>query len=111
MARVLLIDDDPDVLELLGEWLSGRGHEVATLSDGLLALETALAFDPEVVVLDGLLRGTTGVAIERQLREAGLVCRIIYLSGLSRWELPTVAEILEKPLDLADLDRALSRRP
>src|SRR5690606_10785187 len=49
--RVLLIDDDREILELLAEWLRGRGHEVRTLVDGTCAVVEARSFRPHVVVL------------------------------------------------------------
>lgn len=103
----MLIDDDEEILELLAEWLSGRGHEVKTLADGAQAVEEARRFRPDVVVLDGVLRGTTGVAVAGQLR-GELDCRIIFLSGLSRKELPAEEEVLEKPIDLHLLEERIS---
>jgi len=105
--RVLLIDDDREILELLAEWLRGRGHEVRTLVDGTCAVVEARSFRPHVVVLDGVLRGTTGVAVARRLREENLGCGIVFLSGLSRTELPPSEVVLEKPIDLSALEHAI----
>lgn len=108
--RILLIDDDEEILELLAEWLSGKGHQVHTLADGAQALEAAEAFRPNVVILDGVLRGTTGAAIATQLRKERIDCRIIFLSGLSRTELPPEETVLEKPIDLHLLEEAIISR-
>jgi len=105
--RVLLIDDDREILELLAEWLRGRGHEVRTLADGACAVAEARAFRPDVVVLDGVLRGTTGVAVAQRLRQEKLGCGIVFLSGLSRAELPLTEVVLEKPIDLQALEHAI----
>lgn len=105
--RVLLIDDDREILELLAEWLRGRGHEVRTLVDGTHAVREAKKFDPQVVILDGVLRGTTGTAVARRLREEGVPSRIVFLSGLHRTELPATEVVLEKPIDLQALEHAI----
>lgn len=108
--RILLIDDDREILELLAEWLSGKGHEVHALADGAQALQAAQAFRPNVVILDGVLRGITGTAIASKLREENVDCRIIFLSGLSRAELPADETVLEKPIDLHLLEKAITSK-
>lgn len=105
--RVMLIDDDQEILDLLAEWLGGRGYEVRTLNEGTHALEEAKTFRPHVVVLDGVLRGTTGMAVAERLRAEGVESRIVFLSGLSRSELPPAELVLEKPIDLHVLERTL----
>lgn len=107
--RVMLIDDDREILELLAEWLGSRGYEVRTLGDGARAVEEARAFQPHVVVLDGVLRKTTGFAVADGLRAAGIDCRIVFLSGLPRADLPAEDWVLEKPVDLHLLEATLRR--
>jgi DNA-binding response OmpR family regulator len=106
--RILLIDDDREILELLAEWLSGKGHEVHALADGSQAVQAALSFRPAVVILDRVLRGITGATIAHKLREENIGCRIIFLSGLSRAELPAEEMVLEKPIDLHLLEEAIT---
>lgn len=106
MARVLLIDDDSELLDLLGEWLSGKGHAVCLLTDGNQAVDTAKAFDPDVILLDGLLRGITGPAVAEKLRGQSR-CTIVYVSGLPRSEFPKGSPVIEKPIDLDDLERTI----
>lgn len=108
MARILLIDDDSELLEVLGEWLAGRGHTVHPVADGLRAVEEAAAFRPDVVLLDGLLRGTSGADVAAQLRARGHR-GIVLLSGLPRAELPHDVPVIEKPIDLERLDAEIRR--
>ena len=108
MARVLLIDDDAELLEVLGEWLVCKGHAVHLLADGLRALHEARIFGPDIVLLDGMLRGTTGPAVAETLR-GGSHRGIIYLSGLPRGQLPLDVPVFEKPIDLDALDRTIQR--
>lgn len=104
MTRVLLIDDDPELLDILAEWLSGRGHAVRTVSDAAAAVGAMEEFGPELVLLDGLLRGTTGQDVAKELESRGTL-RVVFLSGLPRDELPADRMVLQKPIDLDDLDR------
>ncbi len=106
MPKVLLIDDDPDLLDILGEWLSSRGHVIRAISDPSTAHPVMVEFRPDLVVLDGLFRGTTGQAIASDLESDGQM-RIIYLSGLPRNELPADRIVLQKPIDLDVLDRII----
>jgi len=108
MARVLLIDDDPELLDILGEWLSSRGHEIRSLSDPRQAHPVVNEFRPELVILDGLFQGTTGQAIASSLETKGRL-RLIFLSGLPRDELPADRLVLQKPIDLDVLDQIIRR--
>ncbi|AKU91227.1 response regulator [Vulgatibacter incomptus] len=104
MPRVLLIDDDTEFLDVLSEWLTGRGHEVSTLSDGTAVLTALDEFQPDLVVLDGLLRGTSGSTVAQEI-ETQRQLRIIYVSGLPRDEFPADRPVFQKPIDLDVLDR------
>jgi DNA-binding response OmpR family regulator len=67
-ARVLVVDDDATVSEILSHYLAREGFEVDTVADGSRALERAHAWKPDVVVLDLMLPGTSGLEICRRLR-------------------------------------------
>jgi two-component system CheB/CheR fusion protein len=67
--RVLLVDDNPDALETMSMLLEMFGHEVATASDGVKAVEVARSFRPEVMFLDLGLPGRDGYEVARILRE------------------------------------------
>ncbi len=69
MARILVVDDDPDILETLQYALERQGHEVSAYADGRLALEAARHAKPEVAVLDVMLPGLNGYEVSRLLKE------------------------------------------
>ncbi|MDR7416422.1 MAG: response regulator transcription factor [Armatimonadota bacterium] len=72
MVRVLVVDDDETILDLLRSYLSREGFEVQVARDGEEALRIARASGPDVVVLDVLLPGLDGLEVLRRLRrEAG----------------------------------------
>ncbi len=68
MARVLVIDDEPDVVRLIVKVLSGRGHTVQVARDGAKALERVRHEPPDVVLLDSDLPKITGAEVCRKLK-------------------------------------------
>lgn len=67
--KVLVVDDEEPILELLRYNLEKNGYEVKTASDGFRALEIAKRFTPDVVLLDIMMPKMDGVETCRQLRE------------------------------------------
>ena len=66
--RVLIVEDDPNVAEVVGRYLAREGYEVDTEADGLRGLEHALADPPDLVVLDLMLPSLSGLEVCRRLR-------------------------------------------
>jgi DNA-binding response OmpR family regulator len=66
--RVLIVEDDPNVAEVVGRYLAREGYEVDTEADGLRGLEHALADPPDLVVLDLMLPSLNGLEVCRRLR-------------------------------------------
>jgi len=66
MARVLVVDDDPAILEILSAYLTRDGHEVVTASDGLDAERELGSVD--VAIIDWMLPGQSGVDLSRRAR-------------------------------------------
>ncbi len=68
MSRVLVVDDDPDIVDLLRIRLELAGHTVVTASDGELGWEAILDEVPDLVVLDVTMPRLDGLALTRRLR-------------------------------------------
>jgi two-component system, OmpR family, alkaline phosphatase synthesis response regulator PhoP len=68
MARVLVVDDEPDVLLLCRLNLQQRGHELLEASGGGRALELARERHPDVIVLDLMMPGITGYDVLEALQ-------------------------------------------
>jgi len=66
--RILIVDDDRDVRESMGEYLQGHGYEVALAADGTEMRAALVAAAPDVVLLDLKLPGEDGLALARWLR-------------------------------------------
>lgn len=66
--RVLVVDDEAPILDLVRGYLEREGFEVATAADGPAALAAVRAGNPDVVILDVMLPGLDGIEVCRQLR-------------------------------------------
>lgn len=67
--KVLVVDDEDDILELLKYNLKKEGYEVKTASNGIKAVEIAKSFLPDLVILDIMMPHQDGVETCRQMRE------------------------------------------
>jgi DNA-binding response OmpR family regulator len=81
VTRVLVVEDDPTVSEVVGRYLRLAGHEVATVADGVTALARAATDPPDLVILDLMLPGLDGLEVCRRLRARGPV-PVIMLTAL-----------------------------
>ncbi len=116
MARVLVIDDELDIVRVVVRTLSARGHEVDTGRDGREALPRIEADPPDLLIIDANLPGLDGVELVRRLkaspRTAGvpillMTTAYLGLDGLGADEYvvkPFLREVL-----LANVDRLLAR--
>lgn len=68
LGRILVVDDDPNLGEVVARYLQKEGYEVEVASDGRIGLERALATLPDLVVLDLMLPGLDGIEVFRRLR-------------------------------------------
>lgn len=71
--RVLVVDDEPMVVEVVERYLKRDGFEVATAGDGDKALALAGTWGPDLVVLDLMLPGTDGLEVCRALRRQSTI--------------------------------------
>jgi DNA-binding response OmpR family regulator len=80
-SRVLIADDDPPLLELLQDFLTGQGYEVAAVATGAQVLDAVPTFQPDVIVVDMVLPDLSGTDVLAALRRAGLTVPVILISG------------------------------
>ncbi|MDX6284845.1 MAG: two-component system, OmpR family, response regulator [Frankiales bacterium] len=80
-ARLLVADDDPNIVELLSASLRFAGFEVATASDGGQALKVAKEFRPDLIVLDVMMPGVDGFDVVKRLREGGQRTPVLFLTA------------------------------
>lgn len=69
-TRVLVVDDDPDIVDYLQSFLEDEGYEVGSAADSVSALEELDRFAPDVVLLDVLLPGRSGLDLLVSIRRS-----------------------------------------
>jgi len=67
-AKILVIDDEPSIINLVSAYLRPEGYEVYTASDGAAGLKAARAYKPDLIVLDIMLPGMDGIELLARLR-------------------------------------------
>lgn len=109
---VLVVDDDPDVLEALSDALETEGYEVKGARDGIDALEAIGQRRPDLIITDLLMPTMTGFELLAALHDDPALATIptlIITAGRSPEASETPgAVVLPKPLDLDRLMRAIS---
>ena len=111
--HILVVDDESDVRELLRKFLTRRGYEVDTASDGLAAIEAIRDNPPDIVLLDIRLPKVDGLSVLRRLRDDADDVAIITMSGIAdedtaRQSLELgAADFITKPFNLPYLETSL----
>ncbi len=72
-AKILVIDDEPNIIKLVSAYLKPEGYEVYTATDGVSGLKAARTYKPELIVLDIMLPGLDGIELLSQLRRESQV--------------------------------------
>jgi two-component system response regulator VicR len=108
MKKILIVDDDADILYVLKQLLTRRGFEVKMHSTGLNVPEVVLAFQPDLILLDILLPGKPGTEICKELKQSHCEIPIILFSAHQQYDLNFLARFgadafIRKPFDINDL--------
>jgi DNA-binding NtrC family response regulator len=112
-GKILLVDDEPAIREILEEHFAGQGYQVGCARDGQEALAAVAGDRPDVVVLDVGLPGMNGLEVLRRLYRHDPTIAVIMISGnadvaLAQATLKLGAiDYVFKPLDFDRLDRAI----
>ena len=80
-ARLLVVEDEPSIRELLATSLKVAGFEVYTAADGGEAIEVAEREQPDLVVLDVMLPDMDGFAVTKKLRDRGRLMPIVFVTA------------------------------
>jgi DNA-binding NtrC family response regulator len=112
-TKVLVVDDDPDLQEILGICLRRWGFEVARAANGDEGARLAHSYDPDIVLSDVMMPGTSGVSLLRTLQAEDSNRPVILMTGYSTGALAAAAikdgalDLLSKPLDYPKLKSIL----
>ena len=80
-ARLLVVEDDPNIVELLSASLRFAGYDVATATGGAEAVSRATEFRPDLIVLDVMLPDFDGFEVVRRLRSGGTRTPVVFLTA------------------------------
>ncbi len=109
MARILIVDDDFEIVSLLDEILTKDGHQVDTAFEAVEGMEKARSLKPELVILDFHMPGANGAHLFESLRrnQSGAPIPVLFISGeaspediLHQIADPEHSRFLPKPLKL-----------
>lgn len=80
-ARVLVVDDETNIVDLLAASLKFQGFEVETATSGMEALDRVRKVRPDAVILDVMMPGMDGFGVLRRLRERGIDAPALFLTA------------------------------
>jgi DNA-binding NtrC family response regulator len=115
MAKILVIDDEPGIRNLLDTLLRRKGYDVVLAENGRKGLELFRREHPDVVVLDLKMQGMDGLTVLQQVRSLDLKRPVIILTGAGTPEAEQqvralgVTEFVEKEFSLHCLGDSLKR--
>ena len=118
MARILVVEDERDLNDLVSRHLRQEGHETIQAFDGPDALLAVAGGQPDLVILDWMLPGLDGITVARKIREAHLVPILMLTARVEEADVILGLEVgaddyLTKPFRMRELIarvRALLRR-
>jgi CheY-like chemotaxis protein len=117
MPRILVVDDEPFIAQLVADTLMADGHEVDTAANGLLALAQIRRESYDFILSDLRMPDLDGLALYRELesRWPDLLRRMVFMSGTTedpvyqRFLEQSGVPVLPKPFHLEDLRRITAR--
>jgi signal transduction histidine kinase len=111
--NLMIVDDDPDVREMMVGFLSDLGYRITQASDGPTALDILKNFRPELLILDFAMPGINGAEIAAAAREANRSLKILFVSGFADTDALEEAAgeiaLLHKPFRPAELAAAVRK--
>jgi two-component system, OmpR family, lantibiotic biosynthesis response regulator NisR/SpaR len=114
MAGILVVDDEPEIVQFIGDALQDEGYAVATAVDGQEAVELASRRRPDLVVLDMTLPRLDGQAVAAEIRRlyGDLPILLITADGRAQEKALRVGayDYLRKPFDLDRLVSSVQER-
>ena len=113
MARILVVDDDPDITFAVSLYLKKQQHTVRTAASRTEGMDAIKAFEPDLLILDVMMeQPDDGIAMAQDLRRAGCAVPIIMLTSVGKVtgmnydrdnDLVPVEAFFEKPVRPDDL--------
>ena len=108
-AHILIVDDEPDIRELVSEILEDEGYTVAVARDGASARAAYARENPDLVLLDIWMPDVDGITLLKEWSVTGLDCPVVIMTGHGSVETAVEAtrlgarDFVQKPISLAKL--------
>src|SRR4051794_5494042 len=108
-ARILVVDDEPSIVDAVATALRYEGFEVEDASTGRDAVAAVVRFEPDLVVLDWMLPDIEGIEVGRRIRDRGFKTAILFLTAKEAVENKVEAlraggdDYVTKPFSLAEI--------
>ncbi|MBN9157458.1 MULTISPECIES: response regulator transcription factor [unclassified Microbacterium] len=80
-ARILVVDDEPNIRDVLSTGLSFAGFSVKTVANGAATISAVLEEEPDLIILDVMLPDMNGFSVTKRLRGAGFTAPILFLTA------------------------------
>jgi len=105
-ALILIVDDESDIREILGDLLADEGYRVHCAADGQEALDYLALHDPDLIISDIRMPRVHGLELVQRLRKRGRATPVVLIST---WVPPTMPGVrfIPKPFDLDDIMAAV----
>lgn len=113
MARILVVDDEPEVCKMLQKFLTKKGHEVYTASNGEEAISVVKEERPHLVLLDIVMPKMDGIECLKHIKEIDKEVGVIMITAVKQDEVGKHAmklgayDYITKPLSLQYLEDCL----
>ncbi|HEY9792252.1 MAG TPA: response regulator transcription factor [Candidatus Obscuribacterales bacterium] len=120
MAKILIVEDEIDLSEPVRAYLEGEHHLVEVVGDGNEAMERLRFYKYDVIILDWMLPGTSGLEVCKSFRASGGTTPVLMLTSRKQWQDKVAGldsgadDYLTKPFEVQEISariRALLRRP
>ncbi|MDD5475949.1 MAG: response regulator [Syntrophales bacterium] len=116
MKRILVVDDEPEILRLLTGFLSSREYDVFTASDGVEAISKVRTVRPDAVLLDIIMPGMGGIDVLKEIKAMDPETVVLMVTGVIDDQVNELARqagadgYILKPFDFDDLDTILREK-
>ncbi len=117
MPRILIIEDEPEVVRVLNQYFTQHGLEVLTAQSGEEGLKMIFEKKPELVILDLKLgEGVSGIEVLRRAKAAGAIAEFVVVTAVDDQNVTDLAkglgavDYVTKPVSTKDLERTILSR-
>ena len=116
IAQILIADDSTDITEVIGEYLTHKGHRVIVVNDGFQLAQKAAEHHPHLIITDIQMPGAYGSSAYQVLQKDVNTKKIpvVFMSGHSYEKLAAIlpkdpkTRFIQKPMDFAKLDAMIA---